>query len=136
MPASFIVTRSKVLYLDWCDSHEEIIKHYKLDDSPRGGDFVRVEVTPEGNDYLMPLKDWGYAVDQDTTPEWYDAREAEAAVRGQMKEWAKTHIIRRGKVVVPRTGNLSVIVLGGEAWVSGQAGGRCLADGGGKLIRE
>lgn len=40
MPASFIVTRTKVLFLDWCDSHEEIIKHYKLDDSPRGGDKV------------------------------------------------------------------------------------------------
>ena len=129
MAASFIVTKSKVLYLDWCDSHEEIIKHYELDDSLRGGDFVRVEISPEYNDYRKPYKAWKYKTDQDETPEWYHPEEVEAAVRKMLPAWAKTHIIRKGEVAVPRHGVLSVIVLGGIAHISGQTGGDCEAHG-------
>jgi hypothetical protein len=86
--ASFIVTRERVLWHPGSDSHENIIDKYKLDDRKQC-DFVRVELSPPNEDYTKPLTEWVYRVDQDNTPEWYSAKEAEIAARHELDKWRK-----------------------------------------------
>jgi hypothetical protein len=85
--ASFVVTRERVLWHPESDSHEKIIEKFKLDD--RNPDFVRVELTPIGADYLKPVKEWEYRVDQRDTPLWYNAKNAEESVRHELTKWRK-----------------------------------------------
>jgi len=114
------VTRTKILHLPWCDSHGKIIKHYGLKDE----DGVRVEITPPDNLYTTPIRHWIYKVDQDILPDWYDAREVEAAVRKELPAWCETHILWNGKMTLDRPdGDYSAIVFGGHLIVKGQQGG-------------
>ena len=130
-PASMIVTKNKVHWLPWCDSHEEIIKKYGLNDTGRDPGFVRVEITPENNDYRIPHDKWGYRVDQDYLPDWYNPIECESAARAELPAWYEKHIITEGKHEIDGSlcRDLSVIVLGGEVTITGQTGGNCLACG-------
>jgi hypothetical protein len=84
--ASFIITRERVLFHPELDSHEKIIEHFKLDDK-RTSDFVRVEMVPPEGNYLLPLKQWEYELDQRETPEWYNAKNAEESVRDVLPVW-------------------------------------------------
>jgi len=121
-PASFIVTKNRVLWSKNSDSHEEIIEQNHLNDSTRGGDFVRVEITPKDFDFRLPIERWEYRVDQDTTPDWYDPREAEIAVRAELPAWYAVHFISSGEI----TEGMSRVVLSGEVT---QSGGECEANG-------
>ena len=122
-PASLIVTRTKVLFSELTDRHEDIIKEFGLDDSTESPDFVRVEIVPEDDNYKLPLSKWVYRVDQDFLPEWYSPEEAELAARATLKVWDKHHIIRKGKHIL--TGNISRIIFGGDITIDGQSGGNC-----------
>lgn len=121
-PASFIVTRERVLFSKLGDSHELIITENKLDDSMRGGDFVRVEIVPPHGNYSLPLKKWIYNTDQHECPEWYNAKEAEIACRKEIKVWAKHHIVKSGEhecaaeQTLIALGNATVNVSGGEVF--------------------
>ena len=86
--ASFVVTRERVLWHPESDSHEKIIEKYNLDDKKKCN-FVRVELAPPNNDYLLPLKKWEYKVDEKETPTWYNKRNAEEAVRDELVKWRK-----------------------------------------------
>ena len=128
--ASFIVTKTKVLYHPLTDSHEDIIKKYKLNDRGMSPDFVRVEVVPPKNDYSLPLDKWEYSVDQDTLPDWYDPRESEIATREELKNWAKERIFRnKRKEIVQEGGTFiyinckNVVVKGGDAEFYGNSQG-------------
>ena len=89
-PASFVVTKENVYWSKKTDSHEDIIKEFKLvemdgSDTPL---FVRVEVTPPNGDMTIDLDKWVYKLDQDIEPRWYKAEKIEARTRTALKEWA------------------------------------------------
>ena len=92
--ASGILVNGKVLESKH-DSHEEIIKEHRLDDTTAEPKFVRFEIIPpDGKDYTAPLAEWQYRVDQDYLPDWYDADKAEAAARQWLAEyWYPTHVV-------------------------------------------
>ena len=89
--ASFVVTKSKVFWSKTSDSHEEIIKEFNLHEGVNGNNFVRVEVSPEGNNLSLPLKDWEFKVDQDCVPGWFsnDVKKYEKLCSLELKKWAK-----------------------------------------------
>ena len=127
-PASFLITQSRVMWSKDHDSHEELIREAGLSDGLHGGgDFVRTEIVPPGDDYSLPLEQWVYHADQDTVPDWYDAREAEIACRAELPAWAQHHFIRDGQVEVRDRqsrvllGQAHAKVTGGEVWCYDQA---------------
>ena len=66
------------------DSHESIIKKYKLkDDKLINRDFVRLELTPKDNDvFNHKITNWNYEVDEEgTLPKWYKDKEIEITKR-------------------------------------------------------
>jgi len=86
-PASFVVTRNRVLWHLSSDRHEDIIDQYGLMDRAPVPDFVRVEVAPDDNKYLLPFEAWTYRVDQDKVPDWYSAKWAEEQARAELPGW-------------------------------------------------
>src|SRR5574343_426672 len=86
-PASFVVTRNRVLWHLSSDRHEDIIEQYGLMDRAPVPDFVRVEVAPDDNKYLLPFEAWTYRVDQDKVPDWYSAKWAEEQTRAELPAW-------------------------------------------------
>lgn len=64
--ASFVVTKDRVLWHPESESHEKIIERFKLND--KRSDFVRVELVPPRDDYLLPIKAWEFGTDQKDTP--------------------------------------------------------------------
>jgi len=117
-PATFLITRSRVLWSVDHDSHEELIREAGLSDGLRGGDFVRAEISPPDNDYSLPLGQWVYRTDQDTVPDWYDEREAEIAACAELPAWAEHHLVRDGQVEV-RDGQSRVLLGDARAEVHG-----------------
>ena len=124
--ASFIVTRTKVLWSVRSDSHEDIISEHHLRDDMHGDNFVRVELCPPYDDYRLPINQWIYRTDQDSTPDWYDPRGAEIAVRSEMPKWMKVKIINDPKAKINVKCKMSRIVLAGKVI---QSGGECLLYG-------
>ena len=125
--ASFKVTMSGrdyvAFWLDWTDSHSEIVEHYKLNDKTlnvRGESrLFSCEIIPPDHDYNLPINKWVFECD--TTPEWADMAKVEAACRKELPKWYKKHVIKKGKHIL--TGDISRIILGGEVEVVGQTGG-------------
>jgi hypothetical protein len=75
---SGIVTKKDVLWLLDSESHEDIIKEFKLNDKTQSPDFVRVEMLPiDGNIFNHDLGNWKLKVDQDFKPEWFSEKEAQ-----------------------------------------------------------
>jgi hypothetical protein len=99
-PASFVVTENNVYWSKKTDSHEDIIKEFKLvemdgSDTPL---FVRVEVTPPNGDMTIDLDKWIYKLDQDIKPRWYKAEKIEERTRTALKEWADARRFVSGTV--------------------------------------
>ena len=117
--ASFIVTMNDVLFSEKSDSHEEIIRENKLDDSDIN--FVRVEISPPNHDYRLALENWVFSTNQKEIPEWYNAKNAEKFCREKLPIWAKFHIFTKDSK--HGGGNLSLIFLSGNHIVNGQTGG-------------
>ena len=90
-PASFYLTRENVYWSKTSDSHTDIIREFNLreDDSRNAPLGVRIEVSPDKGNLSLPLDQWRYKVDQDLTPPWYDAGEAENKCRAALKDWAR-----------------------------------------------
>ena len=124
--ASFIITRTKVLWSIMSDSHEDIISEHRLRDDMHGDDFVRVELYPPNDDYRLPVDQWIYRTDQDSTPDWYDPREAEIAVRSEMPKWIETKIINDPKAKIVIRSGVNRIIFAGKVI---QSGGECLLYG-------
>jgi hypothetical protein len=99
-PASFVVTKDKIYWSKKSDSHEEIISEYELHaDGVRGANIVRVEITPVGGDFRLPLNEWNFKVDQDETPKWFDKEAAENRVRLELPNWLASKIILPGQEI-------------------------------------
>ena len=114
-PASMIVVKGQPPF--WSkktESHTEIRKEFGL---PENTDTlianVQVEITPPNGDFAAPLKDWVFRTDQDLLPKWWDAKEAEAAVRKELKAWAKCKLIRHGEKRDVNDGDCIIAVCGG-----------------------
>jgi hypothetical protein len=114
--ASFIVVKGEPpKWSRKSDSHEVIRDEHKL---PHNTDTltanVQVEITPPNEtDYETPLSKWVFRVDQDRLPKWWDAKEAEAAVRKELKEWAKAKLVRAGEKRDVNDGDFVHAVCGG-----------------------
>ena len=93
-PASFIVTKDNVFWKHGSNSHEQIMKENNLTDSKdqRPPDFVRVEITPPNNDFVLPFEKWVYKVDQDMLPDWYVKDFDEERIRKELPKWYDSHI--------------------------------------------
>jgi hypothetical protein len=109
------------------DSHEKIIREFALNaDGVSGPNIVRFEITPPNGDWSAPLDRWGYHVDQDRTPDWYDATEAERAARLMLVDWAKAKLVRDGENRNVNDGETVIAVTGngkvGVVWGNGKVG--------------
>ena len=97
---SAIVTKNKKVY--WkagMDSHEELIKKFKIDETvPKEAlksnkevakhlNFAKVEISPQNEDYLNPDK-WVYSVDEAIKPDWV-IKEHEQKCQAAFKLWKK-----------------------------------------------
>jgi hypothetical protein len=83
---SCVVGRGKKAY--WkrgLDSHEDIIKEFKLDDKKMLPDIVRVEIAPKNGNYLKP-DEWVFKVDERETPEWF-RQSHENSAQGAFRKW-------------------------------------------------
>jgi len=126
--ASFIVTRSDVLFSEVSDYHEDIITENSLND--REVNFVRTELVPPDYDYSIPIAGWKYYTDQQEVPEWYNAQEAEIACRDALPEWFRYHIFAEDSVHdLAGRRNVSLIFLAGKHEVSNLESGDVQAYG-------
>jgi hypothetical protein len=86
-----------VFWSKYSDSHEDIIKEFKLHEGTGGltdnANFVRVEISPEVGKLNTPIKTWKYNLDQSVHPSWYDAEKVEQSCRKELKLWHKQKVI-------------------------------------------
>jgi hypothetical protein len=76
------------------DSHTEIIAENNLhEDGARGVNLVKIEISPPGGDMRLPIEQWAYRLDQDSTPEWYDAVDCERRGRAALEKWRAARVI-------------------------------------------
>lgn len=99
IPASMIVTRERVLWLRDSDSHEDVIRHYGLNDGVGRSDFARVEITPQNGNFALPLDQWTFSIDQDVLPDWWSAEWAEGEVRRELPRWIAARTITSDCVI-------------------------------------
>jgi len=88
------VLKDKVfLPLDY-DSHEQMIKELKLDDTTTNPQFVRVEITPKDNDiFNHNLDNWQLKVDQDFKPDWFNEKLAEEEIKEKLSQWFQERFV-------------------------------------------
>jgi hypothetical protein len=103
-PASFIITKDRVYWSKKSDSHEEILREYGLPDCDRNNGLgnpviARVEVTPQNQDFRLPLEQWSYCLDQDQLPDWYNREDAEKRVREVLPDWLAAKVVLPDQVV-------------------------------------
>jgi hypothetical protein len=92
-PASFVITKDRIYWSKLSDSHEDIIREFKLNADGIGGpNIVRVEIAPPSGNLSLPLEQWKYQLDQTDVPKWYDAKTAERECRAELKAWKKSKL--------------------------------------------
>jgi len=114
-PASFIITKSKVIWSKVTDSHEQIRAEHQLpgETNPVAIRSVAVEIAPPNRDFNQPVEDWIWRVDQDLLPQWWDAAEARQRVRGILPEWMAVRVVRSGESRDVRQGEAVYVAAGG-----------------------
>ena len=91
---SAIITKERLLCENGIDSHQEIIKKYRLKDKDSANpSFVRIEYLPDWTDFYDFSK-WKFKVDQDILPDWWDAEWA----KKEMGLWVKKNY-RKGRKI-------------------------------------
>ena len=100
---SCLVLKDRVYCPDY-DSHQDMLDKLGIKDDYLGASktFVRVELTPpDGIRSLMePLDKWTLKVDQDVTPEWWDAEADRQRVEEAVEAWRREHVFTEGKHIV------------------------------------
>ena len=100
---SCLVLKDRVYCPDY-DSHQDMLDKLGIKDDYLGASktFVRVELTPpDGVKSLMePLDKWTLKVDQDVTPEWWDAEADRQRVEEAVEAWRKEHVFAEGEHIV------------------------------------
>lgn len=96
-PASFVVTRDRVFWSKRSDSHEDIIREFRLyADGVRGANIVRVEIVPPSGDLRVSTDRWELSVDQNDVPDWFDRKRCEEQVRLALVDWVSAKIVTEG----------------------------------------
>jgi hypothetical protein len=96
-PASFVLTKDRVFWSAYTDSHEEIIAEHSLaQDGVRGPNVVRVELTPEDGNLSSDPAEWRFRVDQDRLPDWFSRETHEPIVRAEAKAWQASKVFTSG----------------------------------------
>ena len=117
---SCLVLKDRVYCPDY-DSHQDMLDERGIKDDYLGASktFVRVELLPpDGMISLMdPLDKWTLKVDQDVTPEWWDAEADRQRVEEAVEAWRKKHVFAEGEHSVEAGkvfayGNATVIAWG------------------------
>ena len=110
---SCLVLKDRVYCPDY-DRHQDMLDKLGIKDDYLGASktFVRVELTPPGDRRSMmePLDRWTLNVDQDVTPEWWDAEADRQRVEEAVEAWRREHVYTEGEHSV-QTG--IVYALGG-----------------------
>ena len=126
---SCLVLKDRVYCPDY-DSHQDMLDKLGINDDYLGASktFVRVELTPpDGRRSMMePLDRWTLNVDQDITPEWWDAEADRQRVEEAVEAWRREHVFSEGEHsisagIVYALGNATVKAWGSatvEAWDS------------------
>ena len=97
--ASFVLTKENVYWLPKDESHENIIKEFKLVELFGGKpQIVRVEITPN-KETIGELDTWQFKIDQDILPDWYDQDTDELRTRAALRSKIGPDIIGRLKKV-------------------------------------
>src|SRR5690242_14432845 len=77
-PISAIVTaKGDVLYNLWTDSHEDLVKLFKLNDTatPRNEPrFARIEFCPDDTRHMDDLSKYKLNIDEARCPEWFNEK--------------------------------------------------------------
>ena len=97
---SCLVLKDRVYCPDY-DSHQDMLDKLGIKDDYLGASktFVRVELTPPGDRRSMmePLDRWTLNVDQDVTPEWWDAEADRQRVEEAVEVWRREHVFAEGE---------------------------------------
>ena len=97
---SCLVLKDRVYCPDY-DSHQDMLEKLGIKDDYLGASktFVRVELMPpDGVQSLMdPLNKWTLKVDQDVTPEWWDAEADRQRVEEAVEAWRREHVFAEGE---------------------------------------
>ena len=100
---SCLVLKDRVYCPDY-DHHQNMLEKLGIKDDYLGASktFVRVELLPpDGVESLMePLDKWTLRVDQDVTPEWWDADADRPRVEKAVEAWRGEHVFTEGKHIV------------------------------------
>lgn len=100
---SCLVLKDRVYCPDY-NSHQDMLDKLGIKDDYLGASktFVRVELTPQdGMRSLMdPLDKWTLKVDQDVTPEWWDAEADRQRVEEAVEAWRREHVFTEGEHIV------------------------------------
>ena len=108
--ASFVITRNRIFWSRESDSHENIIREFglaHLDTDPPG--FVRVELTPPGNDFRLPITEWIFRVDQDIVPGWWSPGWGEEQVRETATDWLACKVLLPSQVIKELRGKIFAV---------------------------
>ena len=82
------------------DSHSQMLIDLGIKDDKPFPEFVKFEITPkDGNVFNHDIANWEFAVDQDSTPDWYDEKKSEAEVKIELKNWFESRFIFKGDIV-------------------------------------
>ena len=97
---SCLVLKDRVYCPDY-DSHQDMLDKLGIKDDYLGASktFVRVELMPpDGMQSLIePLSRWTLKVDQDVTPEWWDAEADRQRVEEAVEAWRREHVYTEGE---------------------------------------
>ena len=97
---SCLVLKDRVYCPDY-DSHQDMLDKLGIKDDylHASKTFVRVELAPpDGVESLMePLNRWTLKVDQDVTPEWWDAEADRQRVEEAVEAWRRDHVFAEGE---------------------------------------
>lgn len=90
---SAIILKDRIFMPDY-DSHSRMLEKLGIADDYLGASkkFVRAELSPKDDDVFSDIDTWILNVDQDITPDWFDAEEYKPKMIDAVKVWAKDHI--------------------------------------------
>lgn len=89
---------SKVFYDLDIDSHEELIKKFKLRDDKDTPNFVRFEINPKNNVFDKSPENWVFRIDQDRIPDWFDKKRAEKQARVMLADFLENRVLVGKKI--------------------------------------
>lgn len=100
---SCLVLKDRVYCPDY-DSHQDMLDKLGIKDDylHASKTFVRVELTPPDDVFSLmePLDRWTLKVDQDVTPEWWDAEADRQRVEEAVEAWRREHVFAEGEHIV------------------------------------